>query len=292
MCIRDRGYVPNRIAGTLASSGSRLVGIVVPSLANVVFTDLLRGASQALEEDGFQPVIAVSEYDPPREADHVAAMLAWRPAALMLAGLEHADETRVLLAGGRARIVEVLDTDGAGMDMVVGFSNHAAGHAAGRHLVARGYRRFGYVGHDLSRDTRAAKRLAGFEAALREAGLPPPVREVCVAPSSVELGRDGLERLLERFLARHRVLDAVYFSNDDMALGGYFLCLSRGISLPDRLALFGHNGLDMARLTPQPLATIRTPRVAAGAIAARLVAAGAPAQTVDVGFELVPGATA
>lgn len=286
--VRELGYVPNRIAGTLASAGSKLVGIVVPSLANVVFADLLRGASGALEEEGFQPVIAVSEYDADREAAHVAGMLAWRPAALMLAGLEHADETRVLLAGGAARVVEVLDTDGEGMDIVVGFSNAAAGHASARHLLARGYRRFGYVGHDLVRDTRAAKRLKGFEAALAEAGVAPPEREVFSAPSSVELGRDGLERLL----ARARGLEAVYFSNDDMALGAYFLCLSRGVAVPERLALFGYNGLDVARLTPQPLATLRTPRVAVGAIAARLIGAGAPAQKVDVGFELVPGATA
>jgi LacI family gluconate utilization system Gnt-I transcriptional repressor len=108
------------------------------------------------------------------------------------------------------------------------------------------------------------------------------------APSSIEAGRDGLERILARMPA----LEAVYFSNDDMAIGGYFLCLSRGIAIPGRLALFGYNGLDVARLAPQPLATIRTPRVLVGQTAARLALSGEPAQVVDVGFELVEGATA
>jgi len=77
-----------------------------------------------------------------------------------------------------------------------------------------------------------------------------------------------------------------------MAFGGYFYCLGRGITVPSDLAIFGYNGLAIGRVLPQPLSTIRTPRVEIGAIAAQLVAQKAPSQRVDLGFELVPGATA
>jgi LacI family gluconate utilization system Gnt-I transcriptional repressor len=286
--VAKLGYVPNLIAGTLASAGSRLVGVVVPSLANIVFPDVLRGIGAALDATGHQSVIGVSDYDPGREVALIASLLAWRPAAVLVTGLEHSERARAVLASGGARVAEMLDIDGTGIDIVVGYSNREAGAASARHLLARGYRRIGYVGHDLGRDMRAAKRLAGFEAALREAGLMLTDREVMAAPSSIEAGRDGLERILARMPA----LEAVYFSNDDMAIGGYFLCLSRGIAIPGRLALFGYNGLDVARLAPQPLATIRTPRVLVGQTAARLALSGEPAQVVDVGFELVEGATA
>lgn len=286
--VERLGYVPNMIAGTLASAVSRLVGIIVPSFANIVFADVLRGADAALAACGHRSVVGISEYDLEREEALIASMLAWRPAAILLAGLEHTERARSLLAGAGGRVAEMLDLDGAGVDLVVGFATAETGRASARHLVGRGYRRIGYVGHDLARDTRAAKRLAGFEAALTESGLALADRELSEAPSSVESGRDGLERLLDR----RPDLDAVYFSNDDMAVGGYFLCLSRGIAIPGRLALFGYNGLDIARLTPQPLATIRTPRVLVGETAARLALSGAPARRVDVGFELIEGATA
>jgi len=77
-----------------------------------------------------------------------------------------------------------------------------------------------------------------------------------------------------------------------MALGGYFHCLAQGIAIPSTLAIFGYNGLDIGRVTPQPLSTIRTPRVATGQIAAQMVVANAPPQAVDLGFELIEGATA
>lgn len=60
---RTLGYVPNRIAGTLASTGSMLVGIMIPSLGNIVFPDMLRGANAVLVDEGYQPVIAVTDYD-------------------------------------------------------------------------------------------------------------------------------------------------------------------------------------------------------------------------------------
>jgi LacI family gluconate utilization system Gnt-I transcriptional repressor len=105
--------------------------------------------------------------------------------------------------------------------------------------------------------------------------------------SSVEGGRIGIARLLER----RRDLDAIYFSNDDLAIGGYFHCLENGIAVPGDLALFGYNGLEIARLTPQPLSTIRTRRVAMGNLGAQMLLAGGPAQVVDIGFDLIPGFT-
>lgn len=281
------GYVPNRIAGTLASTGSKLVGIIIPSLANIVFPDLLRGANAVLEAAGFQSVVGVTDYDQAREESLIESVLSWRPAGLMVAGLEHTERARSMLCSARIRIAELLDIDGQGIDIVVGYSNRDAGRVSARHLVARGYRRIGYVGHDLGRDLRAAKRLDGFRSALAETGMRLAAEEVVRAPSSIEAGRDGLARLLEQSPS----VDAVYFSNDDMAIGGYFLCLSRAIAIPGRLALLGYNGLDVGRCAPQPLSSVRTPRVAVGETGARLVCSAGPPTVVDLGFELAAGAT-
>ena len=77
-------------------------------------------------------------------------------------------------------------------------------------------------------------------------------------------------------MKRQHALDAIYFSNDDLAIGGYFHCLEHNISIPGTLALFGYNGLEITRLTPLPLSTVRTPRVAMGKVGANLLLAGGP----------------
>lgn len=285
--IQALGYIPNRSAAALASSSSPLVGIVLPSLANAVMAELVQGLNEGLAAGGFQSAIGVSDYDPGLEQRLVAAMLAWQPAALVVAGLEHTEATRALLRTARIRVIEVFDTDGRGLDSVVGFSHHAAGAASARHLLARGRRRIGYVGHDGGLDVRATKRHAGFAATLRQAGLDWHGSERPPGPSSVGTGRTGLACLL----ARAPDLDAAYFSNDDMAVGGLFHCFAEGIDVPGRLALFGFNGLEFGQAAPLPLSTIATPRTRIGQEAARLLREAAPPQVLDLGFELIEGAT-
>jgi len=284
----DLNYVPNRIAGTLASMTSKLIGIVIPSVGNTVVPEVLAGANMVFEDAGFQPVIGVSNYDPVREEVLIESILSWRPAGILVAGLEHTDRARAMLKGCGVRVVELLDIDGEGIDFVVGNSHRLAGRKSAEHLLSRNYRRIGYVGHDIRVDIRAGKRLEGFRAVMREHGLGFVDQEFHPSGgSSVEAGRIGLAQLLKR----QPSLDAIYFSNDDLALGGYFHCVEHDIAMPSRLALFGYNGLEITRLTPQPLSTIRSPRIAMGQAGANLLLSGGPSTTVDVGFELIVGAT-
>ncbi|MCO6390803.1 substrate-binding domain-containing protein [Aliihoeflea aestuarii] len=285
--VDELGYVPNRIAGALASSGSNLVGIVIPSLHNIVFPDLLSGAAVALNPIGFQTVIAVTDYDIEQEQKVIQSMLAWRPAAFLVTGLEHTGRTRSMLKNSGVRVAELLDTDGEGIDLVVGFSQREAGAVSARHLLERGYRRIGYIGPQFSFDPRARKRFEGFSQVLAEAGIEPAETELIGRTSSTEAGRAALERML----ARNSNLDAVYFSNDDFAVGGLFHCFAKGIAVPSRLAIMGYNGLDIGRFAPQPLTTLLTPRTEIGEIGARMVMEGGDPQVVDLPFEILEGAT-
>src|SRR6516162_7810968 len=112
----DLNYVPNRIAGALASMTSRLIGVVIPSVGNTVVPEVLAGANMVLEDAGFQPVIGVSNYDPAREETLIESILSWRPAGILVAGLEHTDRARAMLRGSGIRVVELLDIDGEGID--------------------------------------------------------------------------------------------------------------------------------------------------------------------------------
>ena len=76
-----------------------------------------------------------------------------------------------------------------------------------------------------------------------------------------------------------------------MAPGGCFACLSAGLALPERIALFGFNGVDFAAAMPQPLSTVRTPRLEIGRQAAACLTGEGP-KKIDLGFELIEGATA
>ncbi len=290
--VREMGYVPNRVAGTLASSGSNLVGVVLPSLSNIVFPDVLRGIHAALAPSGYQPVVGVTDYDQEIEEQLVASLLSWQPAAMILSGLHHTSYTVEMLRRAGVRVAELMDIDATPLDIAVGMSHHRAGVDTARYLHGRGYRRFGYVGHDRSRDLRAARRYEGLRQGLAVAGLSLEGEIAAAAPSSTSAGRE----LLGQLLAAHRDLDVVVFSNDDMAVGGAFHCFAAGIRLRDELALFGFNGLDIGQALPQPLSTLRSHRFLIGRTAAEMILEprGADARPVirDTGYDIIEGETA
>jgi len=290
--VRQMGYVPNRVAGTLASAGSNLIGVVLPSLSNIVFPDVLRGIHASLASSGYQPVIGVTDYDMNTEEELVASLLSWQPAAMIVSGLHHTDYTVAMLKRSGVRIAELMDIDSPPLDIAVGMSHRQAGYDTAQHLHKRGYRRFGYVGHDRVRDERAARRYEGFREGLQAVGLSLVGETTLDGPSSTQAGRE----LLGQLLARHANLDVVVFSNDDMAVGGVFHCFAAGIRPREDLALFGFNGLDIGQALPQPLSTILSRRFLIGKTAAEMILQSPdyPGQPTicDTGYDIVEGETA
>jgi LacI family gluconate utilization system Gnt-I transcriptional repressor len=289
--IRKVGYVPNRLAGSLASSGSDLIGVVVPTL-RTIFPEILAGINETIAAQGYRAVVGATEFNLAEEERLVTSLLAWRPAALIVAAFDHSRATAERLKAARHLLVEITDIDRPPIGVSIGVSHRSAGHATAGFLIERGYRRFGYVGHNIGDDRYALRRREGFAERLAESGLAFIAQNVVELPYEFALGRAALADLLTRAPG----LDAVYFSNDVMAVGGYFHCLAAGIPVPGRLALAGFNGSDIGQALPQPLTTVLSNRyqlgTLAGSSALALIAGEKVAPVTDVGFEVMAGATA
>ncbi|MDB6176642.1 LacI family DNA-binding transcriptional regulator [Paracoccus sp. Z330] len=262
------GYVPNKIAGGLASQRVNLVAVVIPSLSNLVFPDVLSGVSAELDDTGLQPVIGVTHYSPAREEMVLYDMLSWRPSGVILAGVEHSKASRAMLANAGIPVIEIMDTDGEGIDTLVGISHMRAGREMAARIVTAGYRRIGFVGTHMPEDHRARKRLVGFEEGLAEAGVQLEAREYYQGGSSLLKGRE----LTERILTRAPDLDFLYYSNDMIGAGGLLYCIDQGYDIPGRIGLAGFNGVDLLDGLPVRLTTTDARRVDIGRRAARLVA--------------------
>ncbi|MGV2103133.1 LacI family DNA-binding transcriptional regulator [Rhizobium sp. 21-4511-3d] len=290
--VQETGYVPNRIAGSLASLDSRLIGVIVPSLSNIVFPEVLQGVNAALKGTDYQPVISITDYDKDVEENTVRGLLSWKPAVILIAGFDHTRATTRMLEESGVRVVEMMDIDSTPIDIAVGMSHRGAGYETGRHLIQKGYQRFGYVGHDWKADRRARLRYEGLSDALREAGLGIMAHAIDDRPSSIGLGKE----LTAKLCSLPGQADVVIYSNDDMAVGGVFHCLEAGIKIPDEMAIFGFNGLDIGRALPLPLSTVRSNRFMIGKISIEKAfesdERGKEPVRIDTGFEIFEGATA
>jgi len=265
---RRLGYVPNKIAGALASQRVNLVAVIVPSLSNLVFPEVLSGISEELEETGLQPVFGVTNYSADREEAVLYEMLSWRPSGVIVAGLEHTPTARAMLTNAGIPIVEIMDVDGEAIDSVVGISHKRAGLEMARTIVKAGYRRIGFLGTKMPDDHRARKRLEGFEAGLAEAGIELADREFYSGGSALLKGRE----MTAAILTRSPDLDFLYYSNDMIGAGGLLYCLDQAIDVPGRLGLAGFNGVDLLDGLPRHLATMDACRHEIGRKAAAIIA--------------------
>lgn len=261
------GYVPNRIAGALSSRSVNLVGVVVPSISSFVFSEVLTGISAGLKPSGLQPIFGITDYDLETEETVIREMLSWRPSGLILVGLEHSEVSLKMLQNAAIPVAEIMDTDGDPIDINVGISHHDAGYQMAKTIVARGYRKIGYIGTQAKQDFRAEKRLAGFTKGLAEAGLSVLASERFSGGSSVLTGRELTARLLER----EPEMDCIYYSSDMTSAGGLMHCLANGIKVPEQLALAGFSGLDLLEGLPLKVATSNASRFEMGKLAAGLV---------------------
>lgn len=280
------GYVPNKIAGALASSHVNLVAVIIPSLSNMVFPEVLSGISQALEDTDLQPVVGVTDYMSEKEEKVLFEMLSWRPAGVIIAGLEHSEASRAMLAQAAVPVVEIMDVDGEPIDACVGISHRRAGRVMAEAIIEAGYRNIGFLGTKMPLDHRARKRFEGFTRTLGKAGLEIVDREFYSGGSALAKGREMTQSILER----SPKIDFLYYSNDMIGAGGLLYLLEKGIEIPGRIGLAGFNGVELLEGLPRQLATMDACRREVGAKAARIIAARTsnPSAEVEALVELTP----
>ncbi len=281
---RRLGYVPNKIAGALASQRVNLVGVIIPSLSNMVFPEVMTGISEVLDDTALQPVVGVTNYLPEREEAVLYEMLSWRPTGLIIAGLEHSDAGRAMLQAAGIPIVEIMDIDGTPVDSAVGISHRRAGRQMAEAILAAGYRRIAFLGTQMPNDHRARKRLEGFEEALAKAGIALVDREFYSGGSALLKGREMTEAVLKR----SPDVDFLYYSNDMIGAGGLLYCLDKGLDVPGRIGLAGFNGVELLDGLPRRLATMDACRLEIGRKAAEIVASAHTGITGGTVIELFP----
>nr|WP_300315318.1 LacI family DNA-binding transcriptional regulator [Halomonas sp.] len=282
------GYVRNMVAGSLASASSRFIPVIVPSLSNVVFVEVIQGLQATFEQHGYQILLGNTDYSMKREEELIRTFLGWSPTALVTTGLRHQESLSNLLARYQRPLVEIMEL-GDAIDMNVGMSHYRAGHCMADHLVSRGYRRILYAGTQMEGNYRTRQRYEGHRERLLQSGLDAPLME-WRTPSHFDLGATALDAALHEYPN----IEAIHFTDDVMASGALLHATKRGLKIPEDIAIAGFTGLPFGQALTPRLTTVVSPREAIGRLAAtqiitRLEGQQPQQHSIDVGFELIVG---
>lgn len=287
------GYAgPDPKARSLRRGRSTTIGVVYPSRLSYAFTDpmaalFIQGVAEEVERHGYGLLLVGGPADDPAPDAPAAAPVARAGVDGFVLHSFASDDPLLRVALGRGLPSVLVDNPTVTDLPCVAIDDAAAAAAAARHVLGLGHRRLGILALELTLDAvggivgsarqaearyRASReRLAGYAAAVREAGLSWE-RDVAVFESldnSVDEGARGASLLR----ALERLPTALLAMSDQLAFGALAFAREAGLRVPDDLSVVGFDDVPSASRSTPPLTTVHQPTVRKGREAGRLLLA-------------------
>ena len=262
--VAELGYVPNLVAGGLASARGKIVGMVIPNISGPIFANTIQGFSDTLSQHGYQLLLASSYFSAEQEENAVRAFLGWSPAALVLTSHFHSAGTEKMISEADIPVIETWDYQPEREPLQIGFSHFEVGVSAARYLHGKGYRRIAFVQNSAVGDFSALERRDGYAACLAELGLQPWVFAPDAGRAPFDAGKQAMEALMNSAAPP----DAIIFANDNLAAGGLLAGQRAGLKIPADCAVLGFGDYPFAEMLLPSLSSIRPPALEIGVLAA------------------------
>lgn len=285
--VDSLGYIPNQYASSLASAKSKVIGVAIPSLSNIVFTDVLRGIYDVMGDAGYKVLLVDTHYSPLEEEKMIRTLLSQAPEGMIITGGDQTKACQNVLQKSRIPIVQIMEKLEEPLDMNIGLSHFQAGYEVAMHLLGQGYSRIGFIGARM--DSRVQQRLQGFKAALeKQDKFWKNFVVTTPEPTSISVGGQLFKSLMANTKG---VIDAVFCANDDLGLGALFESQRMNIKVPNDLAICGFNDIEAAQYVNPSMTSVYVGRYEMGVKAAQMLVdtlAGKelPQKNIDMGFEI------
>jgi LacI family transcriptional regulator len=266
--IESTGFVRSTAAHQLRGGKSRSVGVVILDVSNPFFTDMVRGAEQALRDEGYVLVLCSTDESPERERHYLGLLEEHRVEGVLITPAER-ELAHVVALAGRGIPTVLLDRSApAGSLCSVTVDDVRGGELAAAHLLSSGHERIALV-NGPSSIRQCADRRRGARRAARRLGLDvdTAVAEIAVPALTDVHG----ERAAERLLGELAGVDAVMCANDLLALGVLRGLAARGVSVPDEMAVVGYDDVAFAAMLSPSLSSVRQPKLELGIAGAELL---------------------
>ena len=263
--ISSLGYSPNVFARNLSRGRSNTLGVIGYGLVYYGTSSVLTGIESKANELGFSLTLSLIDRVEPSKVDRILYDFFSRRVEGIIWAVPSDITTFDSLAGKFAKVQTPLiyiNKSPNGSDHVTALDNRLGGKLATEHLLHQGYQRVGIVTGP-STWWEAQERLNGWQEVVKAAGYLNIDSLIVEGDWNPPSGDVGLHALLDR----DPEIDAVFVSNDQMALGALQAARRLGLSIPENLGIVGFDDIPEAAYFYPPLTTIRQDTRKLGAIA-------------------------
>ncbi len=268
-------YRPNIFSQVLKGGTNKVIGVIVPSITNPFYSQLVAEVEEHCLAAGYAPIICSSHNRPELESKHIDMLLQQQAAGIVISTVCSSNIPSNGLGGGTIPCV-LFDQAAAEYEGdSVTFDFLKAGRMACSHLIELGHKHIAFASAPLDRPSRNLL-FTGYKESLKEAGLRFDKKLAIIAEST---GRSDGEMqdyhcgrvLAETILAMPSLPSAVQVMNDITAIGMMSAFQERNVRVPHDISVVGFDDITFASMITPPLTTIRQSTATTAELAAQIL---------------------
>ena len=262
--IKDLGYMPNQAARTLKGARTRMIGLIIPSIADPFFSSCAEAAQVVARANESLLIVLTTQNNPKAELDEVNVLMRHRADGFIIAPANSRSKALRNLLQRISIPVVALDRpiEGSNIPSVV-VDNFAGAHLATQHLIEHGYKRIACLTGEVSLYT-IHERIRGYREAIKAAGLD------CLLDTSVH-DYPTAEHAIKKLFAASNPPDAIFTLKNSTTIHTFEALQRRNISVPDEVALLGYDDFELSNRVWPAISVIQQPIEELGRVAAGLL---------------------
>lgn len=264
--IHELNYEPSVLGRNLRTSESRLLLVLIPSIANPFYTEIIRGIEDTAIEQGYNILLCETGSNPQRESIYIN-LVRNRLADGIISMDPAVDKVRLTDLAKNYPIIQCSEYDETGKISYVTINSELAAYQAVKYLIQIGHQKIGFINSD-NKYLYARERYEGYVRALKEFDIPVNPDWICNVKSvGFEEGQQAMRKLLSS-VGRPT---AVFADSDMSAIGALKEINANGLQVPSDIALVGFDNIDYSKMSHPTLTTISQPRYRMGSESAKML---------------------
>lgn len=280
--IEEMGYKPSAVARSLVQQRSYTLGVILSGLRYVGISLILNGITEECEQSHYALFVEeLPRFDTPTIVPVIESLMAHQVEGIIFAAPELNENVKIVqsqLPATRPPII-FLKCQPNPNYITIGIDNYGGARKAVEHLLSVGRRHIGLIAGPLEW-LEARQRRQGWEDGLKSVGIDITPTKWAMGNWSSASGESALAELLQKYPA----MNAVFVSNDQMALGALHYCHANGIRVPEDLAIIGFDNLAESPYFTPSLTTITNPLRELGILAVKTLLAQIDGHTEPESF--------
>ncbi len=266
--LKELDYTPNMVARSLKCKTTKTIGVLIPDITEPFFDFVIKGIDSVLRESGCSMILCDTDEDVKKEVEYLGLLAEKQIDGVILATVSpHSEFIDGVIERRRMPVVFIdnLPNTSKNIDAVI-IDNRLASRMAVGHLIECGHKNIGIITGKTD-ETTGYERLAGYREALGDNGI--EVRESLIRVGDYKED-SGYGKMLE-LLESNPDMTAVYVISSKMTYGAVKAIRSRGLRIPDDIAVVGFDIHDASGLMSPGITTVMQPERTIGREAAELV---------------------